>query len=275
MELFNDTVRYVMNTDIPSKILEDAFMTNKHDPSRNRSIGDCLIERIILNKVMPDLNGIGGTLIDIPLYECPFEYDDTVEYRYHRIYRIDPKYTQNRPIHAVLRAYNNGVISAVGGTVAQGIGVTAYQSSDLDTMVRKQVNTLGRPIKFSDSDIELVGDYVLRVTNTIMLTYNLTLECRIKYSEQFHELNKPYHIEFFKLVNLATKAYIYRELRLQIDMYKLDGGRELGVYKEYIDNYADANDQYQEQLDTRWGKLLVLGDTRRNNKARWATGFNV
>lgn len=275
MDLFNDTVRYVTNTDIPSKILEDAFMTGKYDPSRNRSLGDCIIERVIKNKVMPDLNGIGGTLIDIPLFECPFEYDNTAQFRYHRIYRIDPKYTMNRPIHAVLRAYNSGIISSCGGGTAQGVGVTAYQTSGLDEMVRKQVNTLGRPVKFSDADIEVIGDYVLRVVNTIMLTYNLTLECRIKYSDEFHEFNKPYHIEFFKLVNLATKAFIYRELRMQIDMYKLDGGRELGVYKEYIEEYSSAAADYQEQIDTRWGKILVLADTRRNNKARWTTGFNV
>lgn len=273
MDLFNNAVQFVLNNDIPKRILEDAFLPDKHSNQRNRSLTDCIIERVIRNKVMPDLSRIGGTLIDIPLYECPFSYDDTLNYRYHRIYEIDAKYTQNRPIYSVLRAYNNGVISATAGMTPFNAGYSTYQTSTVDEMMSKQIMSRDRMVKFSDADIEVVGPFSLRVTNTIMLAYNLTLECRIGYSSEFHELMPPYHHEFNLLVDLAVKSYIYRELRLDIDMFKLDGGRELGVYKDYVDSYSNAASDYQEQISKRWRKLLILGDARRAKKADWNAGM--
>lgn len=272
MDLFNDTVRYICNTDIPLSILEDAFLPPKDSTQRNRSLGDCIIEKIIKNKIMPELNSIGGTLVDVPLYRCRFEYDDTMQYRYHRIYEIDPEYTQNRVINSVLRAYNTGVISSPAGASPYGIGVNAYQTSDVDEMVRKGIEPNSRAIKFSDAEIEIVGDNMLRVVNTIMMSYSLTLECRVGYSSEFHEFQRPYYIEFFKLANLAAKAYISRELRLKIDMFKNDGGRELGVYKDIVDEYQSAAQDYNEEIDKRWGKILVLADARRNAKATWNSG---
>lgn len=272
MDLFNDTVRYVLNTDIPSKLLEDTFLPAKHSTARNRSLGDCIIEKVIHGKIMPDLNAIGGTIIDIPLWECEFQYDNTFQYRYHRNYEIDPKFTQNRSINAVLRAYNMGVIASPSGIGPGGIGSGAFQTSDVDEMVRKQIETYGRAVQFSDSDIEIIGDNMLRVTNTIMQTYNLSLECRVGYSREFHELNRPYHVDFFRLANIATKAYIYKELRIMIDQFKNDGGRELGAYGDFVNQYSDANEQYLEEVAKRWGKLLILGDSRRNDKARQSAG---
>ena len=269
MDLFNDTVQYILNTDIPSKILEDAFLPGKNSPERNRSLGDCIIEKVIRNRIMPVLNAMGGTIIDIPLWECHFEYDNTFEYRYHRHYEIDERYTQNRSINAVLRAFNMGVTS---NTHEYGAMAGGYQTSDVDELVRKQIGSYGRVVQFSDSDIEIVGDNVLRVTNTIMQTYNLSLECRIGYSQQFHELTRPYHIDFFKLANLATKAYIYKELRIFIDQFKNDGGRELGAYSEFINDYSGANQEFTDELNSRWGKLLILGDQRRAEKARQTAG---
>lgn len=273
MDLFNSAIQYVLNHDIPRRILEDNFLPSKHSTERNRSLNDCLIEQVIRNKVMPDLNSIGGTLIDVPLYECPFTYDDSLNYRYHRIYSIDPKYTQNRSIFSVLRAYNNGIISATAGMTPFNAGYSSYQTSTTDEMISKQIMSRDRVIPFTDTDIEIVGPHTLRVVNTIMLAYNLTLECRVAYSSEFHELLPPYHLEFKKLVNLATKACIYRDLRLEMDMFKLDGGRELGTYKDYVDNYSNAAEDYQQQLDTRWRKLLLLGDARRAKKADWNSGM--
>lgn len=272
MDLFNDTVNYIMNTDIPNKILEDVFLPTKHSGARNRSLRDCIIEKIIRNKIMPALNSIGGTLIDVPLWECKFEFDNTFQYRYHRHYEISERFTQNRPINAVLRAFNMGVVTSPTGIGAGGVGVSAFQTSDVDEMVRKQIETYGRAVQFSDSDIEIVGDNVIRVVNTIMQTYNLSLECRVGYSREFHELTRPYHIDFYNLANMATKAYIYKEHRLSIDQFKNDGGRELGVYSDFVNEYSSAAEDYQTDLDTRWGKLLILGDQRRAEKARQTAG---
>lgn len=272
MDLFNDTVQYVLNTDIPTKILEDTFLPNKNSPDRNRSLGDCIIEKVIRNRIMPALNALGGTIIDVPLWECKFEYDSTFQYRYHRHYEVAERFTQNRPINAVLRAFNMGVVTSPTGIGAGGIGVSAYQTSDADEMVRKQIETYGRAVQFSDSDIEVIGDNIIRVTNTIMQTYNLSLECRVGYSREFHELTRPYHIDFFRLANIATKAYIYKEQRILIDQFKNDGGRELGAYSEFINQYSDANEQYLEEIAKRWGKLLILGDQRRAEKARQTGG---
>ena len=53
---------------------------------------------------------------------------------------------------------------------------------------------------------------------------------------------------FGELVVLATKAHIYVNSVVELDVMAVTRGHEVGVVKDIIDRYEDANTQYQEAV---------------------------
>jgi hypothetical protein len=62
------------------------------------------------------------------------------------------------------------------------------------------------------------------------------------------------------LVEFAVKAYIYNELIVDIDMGELQGGQQLGIFKQIVEGYADAEQNYQDKLKS-WMAISVMNDT--------------
>ena len=46
-----------------------------------------------------------------------------------------------------------------------------------------------------------------------------------------------------------------------MDKAQLYGGQELGAIKDVVDGYSDAEEQYQEFLETTWKKVSFMNDT--------------
>ena len=67
-------------------------------------------------------------------------------------------------------------------------------------------------------------------------------------------------------MNIATKAYLFRELALTVDRTKLEGGRDFGRYKEFIDQWADSYQMYGELFESKWNVILLLNDQNRKQK---------
>jgi hypothetical protein len=107
---------------------------------------------------------------------------------------------------------------------------------------------------------------ILKINDYQNFSGDMTLRCLIGYSEEFAELKKPYYGLFADLVVFATKAFIFKNLSLEVDMAKLSGGREFGRYKEFIDDYRDANEQYQTLLEEKFTKILLLNDQNRKDR---------
>lgn len=69
---------------------------------------------------------------------------------------------------------------------------------------------------------------------------------------------------FARLVELATKAYIYKEEVITLEQTEIYQGQELGGIKSYISDLADSEELYQEQL-TKWAKIAFMHDRNAYN----------
>ena len=64
---------------------------------------------------------------------------------------------------------------------------------------------------------------------------------------------------FAKLVELATKAYIYKEEVITLEQAEIYNGASLGGIKSYISDLRDSEELYQAQLK-KWGKIAFMHD---------------
>ena len=112
----------------------------------------------------------------------------------------------------------------------------------------------------STAYVQLIGENVVMVRDTVLLPANIYLRCLLENDSNMSHIQLKSYRDFSKLVELAVKAYIYNEYVITMDMGELYAGQQLGRFKEIIDNYADAEELYQTFLTERWEKVSLMND---------------
>ena len=260
MDAVSFAINSVMNGDIPTRILEDAFLDRRDRYRRSPiSIEEAIREKVWNKRVRNDLNALGGVYVDINLAGLPYE----ILPNYDRIVRIPLHRTNNRPMLEALRVTLNVTANYAERNPGQTPNWSSY--SPVEQSVRRVIRS-NRPIPLiGNAHVELLSDNCIRFSDVQSFRGDVTLTARCEVSDDFSSLGRPYLPDLAELMEAATKMVIYRELDLAIDQAKLDGGRELGKYRERIDDYRDAAQTYKDLLNSKWSKILILGDQQRND----------
>lgn len=237
---------------IPKQILNHVFVSQSLQQQCNTviSLDTRIREEVLEKRVFVDINIHGGTEAYIDLkspvltnYTDPFT----------AIYNIPDELTQNRPIvqvysvHFAILGYQNGGFA------------TGYSESSLGGEVRRVLDSAVRTPPAATSYLNLIAH------NTVMARYvtqpyrSAFLRCRLGSDNALSEIRPQTIPDFAELCVLATKAYIYNEMLIPMDQGQLSGGQTLGVFRDKISEYSDANDMYREKL-RRWKKISVFND---------------
>lgn len=248
-------------SDIPSRILEDGFKTKETRYGRRRKSIDAEIrDKIIDELIKPDLESIGGVMIQVELSGLPY---DKLE-DYSRIYTIPHNRTLGREIVMASRVALN--VTSNYAERVPGQSTQAFTVSPFERSIQSVISS-HRPIpNITNAEVEILGNNVVKINDYQNFSVDITLECRVGYSPDMIEIKKPYYQDFAELLNVATKAYLYRELSIDIDRARLEGGRELGRYKDFVDQWSEHYQMYQDLLDSKWHKILLLNDQARKQK---------
>lgn len=249
MNNINTAIDMVMRS-IPEPILKQTFITlQSHKTRIPVTLSTCIAEQIIYKKVLPDMNIVGGTTVVIPLDQCIVKHQD-VNFT---IYHIPKSVTDNRKIVNVLEMMVNGYLQpSVSGLTnhVSEIGLATTQS--LLAMKTLPYRSEGR--------VNLIGDNTVMVEVPYHMAMNNSIRCMLEYDTGLTEISPRASLDFAKLVVLCTKAHIYNANVVEMDMGYIKGGAQLGIYKDIIDGYSDALDEYYEELKTRWSKIAKLDD---------------
>ena len=242
---------------IPMEILKKTFITN-HGLGLVPNINlDARIRDLVIDaRVMVDCNLTGGQEIIVPLDKCPKETQDL----YNIVYRIPKSMTQNRRITTAL---------SVSYGSAMAYSHNMYMGRDSSSLMGNMASLVASASAIPDvstAQVKIIDENVILLTNTTIIPLNLYLRCRIENESQFNNLQTSYYTEFAELVVWAVKAYIYVNNRIPMNRGYVEGGFEIGAYKEEIDSYADANENYLTLLKANWRKIAVMNDPESHNR---------
>lgn len=264
-------IQYALNTmmkgNIPKQILNYAFQrTRSRNGVRMHSMEQEIRSVIIDERVLPDIGLRSGTELRIPLNACRCEQVDRLTY----VYYVEPHQTQNRTINQVTSvSLGNGSWSDYAVGYNNSVGGYAGGS----TMGRETgalVDASMGPTVISTGDLNLVGHNAVMVRFTSAFGRNLILTCRVADDDQLTSIRPTVFPEFAQLVIAATKSYLYNNLIIEIDEGLLQGGQQLGAFRDELSNYSTAEETYQ-QLLSEWRQISMYNDPTQRRRHRQST----
>jgi hypothetical protein len=242
---------------IPNLILEEAFKDtiSNHRPAPI-SLEARITNKVIKPRVLIDTNLVGGRMAIIPLVGLRPEYVSNG-----LIFTIPPERTQFLSIMSVL---------SVNYLPNQHLFYNAYNAMntcDANNPLLQVANRVGMSMDnipiVSTATADIIGENVILIQNVNPTLANYAVRCILANDPNFNNLNPRSIPAFSKLCTLAVKSYIYNILIVKIDVAYLQGGMELGAFKNIVETYSDAEEQYQTHLNEIWGAVAFMNDSAR------------
>ena len=240
---------------IPKEILTEVFkpLTFSWSPAAV-SLDEQILNKVIRPKIMVDANMTGGSEVVIPTSGLVRQSSD----EYTTVFHIPKNLTQGRSIMAALSisymdasslsAYNRTAIYDPCSVTAMGQAAEALFNS---------ANTIVMP---STARVELVAENTVMVRDTARVQATGFLRCLLAYDSSMSQLQIGSIMDFTELAVLGTKAFIFNDYRVKLDEGKVKGGFELGSFREIVESYSDAREQYNEYLRNVWRKVAHMND---------------
>jgi hypothetical protein len=242
---------------IPDKILIESFRDDTPNWRRQPiSLDTQIMNKIIKPRVLVDANLVGGQMTTVSLEGLQ---PDMIDHQT-SVYSIPLARTQNRPIFSVLSVSYMPQISGYN-SFGGGLGAVAPNSMNAITNVgQKIMDAVSGIPPISNSYVELLNENVVLVRDQYRVSSTYFLRVILANDENLNSINPRSYRAFSKLCALAVKSFIYNKMRIKIDKAFLEGGQELGVFKEIVESFSDSEEQYQTQLNEVWAKVAGMND---------------
>lgn len=232
---------------IPDEILEVAFDTG--GPS-SISIDEAIRQKVILARVRDDISLRGGKLKQITL-RSEWSHFSSAPLGAGvspggLSFLIPPEEREFRDISAAvevsypyqLAASQNSVLTnfcARNNTTLSSLATAALQSQTGGVQI-----TYPQPIVYAGNVISF------NPPQSAFSPWQVLV--RLKYDDNFSNMDVSVVRPFAEICLEAVKAYIYKKLIFKIESNAVMRGAEVGVMKDIVSSYADANEKYKELL---------------------------
>lgn len=233
---------------IPRQILEEVFKDDWLDREMPTSISDKIYKRVIRPRVLQDINMFYGEQILIDLNRAEFiNIGD-----FARVYRFGPQHTGNREI----------ISADCVGFVPYGMNSNYQAASSLSNMpvMSNELMNYGSQVMSSVSSMpsvvttrcDIVGFNTVRVTDRQRFQSSYSLRAYVTNDNNLANIPHQAYPALFKLCLLGLKAYIYNEYIITMGESFLRRGQELGVFKNIIEKWETAEEEYNTYLEEYW-----------------------
>lgn len=257
-----------INQQIPKELIQLTFMSGVNYNTKIPVSTDAIIkEQVIYQRVMQDINIVGGTQITVPLTGLPIEVIDNYAF----VVRIPKSRTQGRSITSALSVIYGG-FGAGSAMLANGL---ADRTPDVMNATQQMLNSIASIPGISEAQVMLMADNVVMIQGLALNPTGLWLRCEIENDSNLNNLKRRSYFAFAELCLLATQSHIWSTNVIPIDIGEYQGGMTIGKIKDLIDSYEDSEEQYKEYLLTKWAKVSKLNDNETAERlVRLMTGGN-
>lgn len=242
---------------IPHELLVEAF---KDDTPNWRqapiSLHEQIKNKVIRPRVLFDLNIIGGKMIIVSLEGLAATYSDISTL----VYEIPPERLGYRNLISVL-SVSYMPLAASYTNMGTGIGtVMPNSTNDIASAGQRVFSSQASIPPISNATVEIIGQNTILIRDKIRTTGVYQLRCHVENENNLGNVNpRSYHVIAMTCI-LAIKSYIYNKLIVRMGRGYLEGGQELGVFKDTVDSYADAEEMYQTYLKEVTRSVMFMND---------------
>ena len=239
-------ILFEIRNNIPLEVLNITFTTDRTGQILPTpvSLDEQITSSVIRPKVLMDCNIVSGTEMTIPLSQT--EEVSNLERGY--VVKVPKELTNYRSIVSVLSIVSEPFTSSL---VLTGNNAPSYNEIG--------GNYEPGPIEYNTS-LELVGDNIIFIDTYLANVFQLYIRVTIENNNNFSNINPKSHLHLANLNVLAVKAYIYNKLNIPLESAYMHFGYQLGVIREIVDSYSDAQEQYDEYLKEVWTKVAFMSD---------------
>jgi hypothetical protein len=255
---------------INRRILDEAFKPQLAYKIGSTSIDDNIISKVIRPRVMVDLNIMGGVEVIVDLNDLTSEIINLTDL----VFVIPKAKTQNRSIISPLSV--SFLTSRMPGAWFGGTGYTTTgilntrDNSAVTSAIAGIVSSFDKIPVTATADVELIGENTIIVKNIPGQLMNMYLRCLVGNDDNLANVPLKALMLLGKIAVAAVKAHVYLVLQEKIAMGKLEYGQEFSYIKDVVDQYADANDTYNDLLE-KWKTVAFMMDT--TSMSRYITGM--
>lgn len=243
---------------IPYEILDATFRNDYNNwRNANNSIDEQMLVKIIRPRVLQDCNLVGGVTVVIPFDNIHPSFTDN----YNTVYTIPNERTGNRTILSVLSVGYlpfQANFNMTSGNIAYATPLSMNSVTQAAQRIGDAMSVM--PV-LSNAQIEIVGHNTILVKENYRLSSTYSMRCVLMNDENLTNINPRSFLAFSKLCQLAVRAYIYNKMIVKIDQAFLQGGQELGAFKNIVEGYADSNEMYETHLREVWRATAFMNDS--------------
>jgi len=255
---------------IPYEVLHAAMVFREdHTLYHMSSLEDKIINKVLKQRVLLSANVLGGIEHTIPIASV----QPTFSERLYTVYRIPFELTLDKEIVSVLSLSYLPTVGFMGVNGGFGGPNMIYNPSSPVASMSGSVTNVGSRIAashatsgiLSNSHLELVAQNTVAVYAHYQALSNYGIRVVLENDSNMNNIQPRSYHAFSTLCVLATKAYIYQQLTLAINSGYLSGGQELGAFKNVVESYSDAEEQYQIYLTQQWVGVAFMNDNVRHS----------
>ncbi|ANZ50198.1 hypothetical protein PHOBOS_8 [Erwinia phage vB_EamM_Phobos] len=256
---------------IPKQILDATFI----EPGQRlfgapASIENQIVEKVMKDIVIPDLSQF-GQLKEIDLTGLPYENSPNDQFT--RIYHIDETRTGGLDIIA---AHLVGTpIAGQAYTIPPAGSYLTGSASGVVAGAELVINSHSAQPRLTSEEVVVLGPNTVSVKDPGMFQYGTRLKVRTMFSQELNEIKPPFYPAIAQLATWATKQHIYNNLSLDLDIARLENGVSFDKFKDFVEEYRDAGESYDDQLLVCKRALVHNDDQGNRDNYRSAGRFSA
>lgn len=261
------SIDYVINgpTTITDYLLKLAFSNpnngynNIWGPMNDSfSIEQGIREKVVLKMVAPLLNVAGGTTEIIDLSGAHIE---NIPGGIIHV-NVPDFLTGNRRILEVIEVYPGNITRAI----ASGYSFTGYAScgaSDVNNGLNRLMNGLNNGnVQRSFNSFTMVGNNSFLIRDAGSAMFNMIAKVILSYDDHFSVIPAKMYDKFAELVELGTKAYIYKTCRRGMQEAVSRFGVTVDDLQDDIQEFSSAAQEFKDFYNDHMKKYLAYADPK-------------